>query len=388
MLICILGRQPELGLAELESVYGSDHVTAISDGQIALITAPYINVELGGTIKVAEHIETIPYANFDKLSVHLAKQMRHYLKELAGDGKVKFGLSTYDLGVNTGQVERTALFLKKAIRSAGRSVRVVPNNDVELTSAQVLYNQLTSENGLELVVIRDDKDVIIGRTIKEQDIDAYAKRDHGRPMRDAFVGMLPPKLAQIMIHLATGNAQEMRVLDPFCGTGVVLQESSLFGHAIYGTDLSKKMVDYTRDNIVWLFDTHHIRTDIFYEVADATSHTWQPPIDAVVCEGYLGRPLGGKEPSPVELNAIISECNGIMEKFLKNIAGQLAPGTPLCIAAPAWQLKDGFRHLPVIDDLEALGYARHTFKHVTDDQLLYYRDDQSVARELLVLKKS
>jgi hypothetical protein len=46
-----------------------------------------------------------------------------------------------------------------------------------------------------------------------QDIDAYAERDFERPMRDAFVGMLPPKLAQIMLNLAVGEEfLESRVL--------------------------------------------------------------------------------------------------------------------------------------------------------------------------------
>ena len=75
-----------------------------------------------------------------------------------------------------------------------------------------------------------------------QNISAYAMRDQKRPKRDAFVGMLPPKLAQIMINLALGDQEpkDKLLLDPFCGTGVLLQEALLMGLKVYGTDLSQK----------------------------------------------------------------------------------------------------------------------------------------------------
>src|SRR5438132_1608433 len=82
---------------------------------------------------------------------------------------------------------------------------------------------------------------ILAQTVKVQDIAAYAQRDQARPKRYAKVGMLPPKLAQIIINLAVGRLPdnqlasicdipageqiprphlELTLLDPFCGTGV------------------------------------------------------------------------------------------------------------------------------------------------------------------------
>ncbi len=52
-----------------------------------------------------------------------------------------------------------------------------------------------------------------------QDVDEYAARDQARPKRDAYVGMLPPKLAQTLINNAYGNElsgeKRVTVLDPF-----------------------------------------------------------------------------------------------------------------------------------------------------------------------------
>lgn len=391
MLIITLGRQPALGLAELEAVFGDSNVIPLA-GDTAFVQAESLPRELGGAIKVATLIDELPAGNFDKTSKLLAKRLSKYIQDFP-DGKIKLGVSTYGMDLTPAAINRTSLYLKNALKRAGRSSRVVPNKDVYLSSAQVIHSGILSDVGLELVLVPHGDTILVGRTIHEQNIEAYADRDQARPHRDAFVGMLPPKLAQIMINLASGPEEAdsrsavPTLLDPFCGTGVVLQEAALYGYSVYGTDLSEKMVRYTRDNLNWLIDTRHIEFDRYYETADATTHAWRSPIDLVVCEGYLGQPLGGQSPDKERLAKIMHECNAIMRDFLKNMASQLKPGTPLCIAAPAWYVNDTMHHLPVIGDIESLGFSRTVYTHTTHDELVYRRENQTTGRELLVLKK-
>ncbi len=118
---------------------------------------------------------------------------------------MRLGLSLYGFSESLRRVEATGLNLKKAIRKTGRSVRLVPNKTAELNAAQIIHNQLTGPTGWELLFIRESGKTIIAQTVKVQDIDAYARRDRLRPKRDAKVGMLPPKLAQIIINLAAGK---------------------------------------------------------------------------------------------------------------------------------------------------------------------------------------
>ncbi|MFZ1484215.1 MAG: hypothetical protein WAS36_04345, partial [Candidatus Saccharimonadales bacterium] len=93
-------------------------------------------------------------------------------------------------------------------------------------------------------------------------------------------------------------------------------------------------------------------------------------------------------PTTEVLEQTVSDVNVIIKKFLANIRGQLAPGTRLCIGVPAWQIRTNeFRHLPIVDSLEEMGYNQVKFEHVLESQLLYYREDQIVARELLVLTR-
>ena len=108
----------------------------------------------------------------------------------------------------------------------------------------------------------------------------------------------------------------------------------------------------------------------------------------MVGETYLGQPFSAP-PSPSKLNEVRDNCNHIITEFLKNLGGQIEVGTPICIAVPAWRDKNGFfTHLPLISTVGRLGYKTHEFYNVSQNDLLYYREDQIVARELLVLVKN
>jgi hypothetical protein len=82
---------------------------------------------------------------------------------------------------------------------------------------------------------------------------------------------------------------------------------------------------------------------------------------------------------------ISNNCNLIIRKFLQNLRPQLNPQARCCVAVPVWNSPRGFIHLPIVDQLEELGYRRVRFSHVKFGQLIYHRPDQHVARELLVL---
>jgi tRNA G10 N-methylase Trm11 len=392
--IAILGRQPALGLAELESLYGADHVQPVGrDGAAALV---HLDAEaiafdrLGGTIKLGKALTRLDATDWQKIEKHLEKAIVNHLQHVP-EGKLKLGLSVYGLDVSVGRLNATGLTLKKIVRNASneqRSVRIVPNKTLELNSAQVLHNGLTKSHGYELLLIRDGSTTLLAQTIAVQDIDAYAARDQGRPKRDARVGMLPPKLAQTIINLATSDAApaDHVVLDPFCGTGVILQEALLMGFGIYGTDIEPRMVEYSQKNLDWLDERQELLNPVRkLEVGDAANHQWNPAPGIVACEGYLGQPFSSL-PSPEKLADVRSTCNLILKKFLQNIHGQLKPGSRLCVAVPAWQERPSrFLHLSALDHLEDLGYNRVSFKHVEQQDLVYARTDQIVARELLVL---
>lgn len=402
--LLILGRQPALGLAELERLYGAAALESVGT-QAALMHVSSDRVafaRLGSSVKLCEVLKIIETTDWQTVQSQIVTTGSR-LGAALPEGKIQIGLSAYDLKLSPAQLTAAGLELKKALRKLGRSVRLTPNQERALNSAQVWHNHLTGERGLELVLVKHGSRTILARTVAEQDIAAYTMRDRGRPKRDARVGMLPPKLAQTIVNLATGPANPLYgdvVLDPFCGTGVILQEATLMGFDIYGSDLEPRMVEYTDQNLMWLLGQPNCpvsrppeyRDDPAWryfslEVGDATTHHWKYSPAFVASETYLGRPLTAI-PSPAELQKIIGTCNVIIEKFLKNIGGQLRSGTTLCLAMPAWQTRSQhFVHLPLLDHLSNLGYNRIDFKHARPSELIYYRPDQVVGRELVVITR-
>lgn len=395
--VAILGRQPELGLAELESVYGAGHIQPIFGAALLDIEAGEINFKrIGGAIKIAQILATLPTTSWPKIEKYLLEKVPPHLK--AKKGKFTLGLSAYGLTTSPSEINKAGLIIKKA---AKRPMRIVPNKELALNSASVLHNKLTTQGAWELLLIKNGPETILAQTFFVQDIEDYAARDQARPKRDARVGMLPPKLAQIIVNLAMG-APELKpvkrggakprlsrclVLDPFCGTGVIIQEALLMGYSVIGTDLDPRMVDYTQQNLRWLYGKHpQLQGHTNVELADATNHQWQI-FSAVATEAYLGRPLSSL-PAPAKLEEIIQDVSTITKKFLKNLHKQMRPDCKAALALPAWQTsKDRFRFLPVIDEITDMGYNKLKFKHVGQANLVYYRPDQIVARQIIVLKK-
>jgi tRNA G10 N-methylase Trm11 len=415
--IAILGRQPALGIAELESLYGAEVLEPFGSSA-CLVSIPADSIDfsrLGGSMRLARVLTDLPN-DWSKIEKYLLEKTPEHAEYI--DGKLSFGISVFGMSVSPKKLARTALLVKKAIKSAGHSVRMVPHDKTELGSATVLYNKLTSNNNWELLVVSDGKKTYLAQTTNIQDIDAYAARDQARPHRDAKVGMLPPKLAQIIVNLSVGQIDRPKkedrglekatiepstilnpqpstlVLDPFCGTGVVLQEAMLMDYDIYGSDLEPRMVQYTIDNLKWLDTKYpHVGDYCRVEVGDATNHKWNwSKVEgkklkvAVAGETYLGQPLSALPPSD-QLAKIMHDVNALHHRFLQNISSQVPSGTRFCLAIPTWRGRHEFLHLSVLDYLHDLGYNRVSFEHVLTKDLIYHREDQIVGRELLVLTR-
>lgn len=358
--LAILGRQPEISLAELSALFS--RVSKVGKGLATFVASEEpAMARLGGSLKIAVELKSTPL---------------EYLQKLP-EGKITLGVSDYSKRGSARTATMEALKLKKILVRHGRSVRVVANNGMaSLSTATALHNGLSGKklNKVELILLNGEWWRVIG----VQDIDAYGRRDQARPARDAKVGMLPPKLAQILINLCGKLPKGARVLDPFCGTGVVLQEAALMGYQAYGTDISERMVDYAHKNLEWL------GLDGEVAVGDATDYKWQGEIDAVAFEGYLGRPMS-TAPVEIKLKTEKQECGRIIVGFLKNLAGQIEKDTPVVMAIPAWLRSDGsYSRLNIVDVAGDLGY---NVENKQREGLLYFREGQVVAREIIILRK-
>ena len=390
--VAIAGRQPLISLAEIQALY--DKAARLVGKKLVFFEinedgeeniSPDIN-RLGGSLKLGRFFDT----DFSKLAKFLATTHP--------EGKITLGISDFSKQKKSGLAKQKSMELKRSLAKMGRSARVITNNEPEISSATAHHNQLGEKAGcFEIFLI--DREIYL--SLGTQNITAYTERDQARPARDAKVGMLPPKLAQILINLCGKLPEGARVLDPFCGTGVVLQEAAIMGYVPYGTDLNERMVEYSKKNLSWLFNERNqkrfkILPDLIQKkdqilnaisVGDATNFTWEGEIDAVAFEGYLGAPMS-KPPVDIKFKTEKAKCREIAMGFLKNITPQIKSGTPVVMALPAWLRENGkYAGLNILDEIQEMGYNFEKFQDLSQSDLLYYREGQIVAREIIVIRK-
>ena len=91
-------------------------------------------------------------------------------------------------------------------------------------------------------------------------------------------------------------------------------------------------------------------------------------------------------PSEIKLKEQKQECSAIILGFLKNLAKQIKLGTPVVIAIPAWLRENGnYERLDILDLITEMGY---NVNNKSREGLLYCREDQIVARDIIILRKN
>jgi len=383
----ILGSHPALSLSELEvKVPGKWQVInqniAILDSRQEL--SANLLEQVGGTIKfgrVSGELERLDEAG--------ASQLAESLLSLApSDKKICFGLSDYDRR----PISRDfGIKIKRALQASGRSVRWVISRDAALSSVVVEQNKLLTTGG-ELVFWRQDNLWCYGLTIGVQPFKALSARDFGRPARDDQSGMLPPKVAQIMLNLADLKPNDT-LLDPFCGSGTVIQEAGLLGaKKIIGADISAKAIVDSQVNWQWLAERWSIDFDPELEVIDARqiAEIIKPKsIDKLVTEPYLGPQRGRRD-----FAATARELSQLYSEALKEWQKIIAPGGRVVMIWPVF-MDRGQQHYvrPNISGWQKVVYSRLAEQvwpsgYTPDGNLLYGRPGQAVWRAIVGLEKS
>jgi tRNA G10 N-methylase Trm11 len=280
----LLGNHPLLSLAELQALVPE---TTLFLDTVALLPSD-INPEnlvgkLGGTVKIVSELGTVSAA--DQLTTIIVE---HLLS--TDQKKVVFTLN--QLGK---KVEVDPFEIKKELVASGCKVRFIETPHA-LAAAHMQKNQPPTE----LILFEKDGTIHITKTEAIQDINAWSTRDRSRPYADHKRGMLPPKVARIMINLAT-QGKKCRVFDPFCGTGTVLMEAAVLGCDTMGSDLDQKAVFGAQTNMNWLLETNLSLTPPHLFQADATKVSMQhlpAKADAIVTEPYLGKQTPDEKSIP------------------------------------------------------------------------------------------
>ena len=306
--------------------------------------------------------------------------------------KFRYGLSIF----GSWNLKKILMDQKKSLKAEWVSARFINKNFENLSSAQIIAEDLVTRNS-DFSLIEADKKNYIWNTVWVQDIDAYSERDYGKT-RDMLVGMLPPKLAQIMINIVSPQEKDkITVYDPFCGLGTILIESILMQNTeVYGSDISpeniektKKNINYTRksfENSVKTADT------LVLDAKRISSSPFLKKADCIVTEWYLGTPFLPHSVSVWKVNEVKKELLNLYTHFFKGL--QKANFTkPIVISFPFWEIQWKYHYFTEIYDIIKehgktlpLLPRMDDIKHTKSWSLLYKRPGQVVGREIFKIK--
>ncbi|MDD5528169.1 MAG: methyltransferase domain-containing protein [Patescibacteria group bacterium] len=411
----VLGNNPALSAAEITAVLGAEEEALLLAGNILILKSPATDApklirRLGGTIKIGFIADEVNRHNNEKIKEAILKVIGDDLAERSETNKYCFGLSYY--GKNNLPVFPIGLAVKKILKQKGVSCRLVTSKEKTLSSVVVEQNIL-KHHGAEIVLIEEADTLYLGYTEAVQPFKELSFRDFGRPERDDQSGMIPPKLAQIMLNLSgkinnnishsaetnpecQPSQEGTHLLDPFCGSGTILMEALLLGiKNVVGADISEKAIADTKKNLAWVGEK---KLNIQYQISniklfnisamEISKNIPHNSIDAIVTEPYLGPQRGNPDPvkTKIELEKLYSAALNEFKKILK-------PDGRVVMIFPvrAEGERPDFHFLnPSLDGWQVVNplpeNLRQILRTTRRGTIVYGRPGQKVWREIVCLK--
>lgn len=387
----VLGTNAALSAAELAAAVEIKNLRLLAADFLVAETEREINAEdlikkLGGMIKIGRISTEISLKNSTALTAAVREIALR--KQTATDSKFNFGFSDY--GTRSFDKKDLGLKLKKYFSEKGVSSRFVISREKTLSSVVVTQNKLIGK-GIEIVLAADGDQVLIGETLTVQPFKDLSRRDFGRPARDDLSGMLPPKLAQIMINLAQINSENAVIIDPFCGSGTILSEAALMGYKnLFGSDISFKAVEDTRKNLSWIKELYKIN-DCRVKLAVKNATDLSKFIKSGYAEAIITEPFLGPQRGMIAFKNVISNLEELYSLALSEFRKVLKPQGRVVMIWPLFYGQkpitpryDGFKILDMIpEDLQNSQFIKKNSRPT----IIYGRAGQKVYREIVVLEK-
>ncbi len=388
----VLGTHLKLSLAELDSLLDIKKAQLIDNIFVVKLDK---NLELtnfikkiGGTIKagIIEKAITETGSEFA-----LINNILNIIKnELSNKPKIIFGFSSFGKPL---PVSKLAMRLKKELKKENIKSRWIQGREKNLSSVIITQNKMIDgkkeKKGIEIILIKTNNKIFIGYTQTAQDFKGLSFRDYGRPARDSRSGMLPPKLAQIMINLTKTKSSD-KILDPFCGSGTILTEAILAGYKnIIGADISQKAIEDTKKNIKWIQKQFkiNIKPTLLYTDARQLSKQIQTnSIDAIVTEPFLGPQRGH-----INIKKVVTELEELYSRGLKEFYKILKPNKKVVMVWPiiqGYSIKPRLNGFKIINPFSANLSQKIKLNKKTKFGLIYGRTGQKVQRRIVVLQKA
>ncbi len=418
-----LWREFKLSIAEILAVFPD--IKIINFSKEILIADNILKKEilekinfLGWTQKVIE----IPYSTISFGVDSVDKNFEEIILEKAKEkeGKFNYWLNIFSDKKNV-DLKKNLSKIKKFLRENDINSRFINNDFKNLNSAQIIWEKLVKKE-TDFNIIELENNNYFWKTIWIQDINSYSKRDYDKE-RDMQIWMLPPKLAQIMINLASnfpippkiGGKQNFYpspilgvyrgniIYDPFVWLGTVLLEAKLMWFKkLFWSDLNEKMVETASKNLnPPAFKIPLIKENKNYivkiEKLNAKfineANFWNEVKDwTIVTEWYLWEVM---TQSNINLDRIQKQKEALLKiykPFFENLK-KWKFSWIIVISFPFWEIKWKFVYFEEIYEVlkeysEIINFFPESLDLKTSKSwsLFYKRDKQLVWREIFKLK--
>lgn len=365
--------------------------------------------KLGGTIKIGEIIDNFGVEMFFESNEGILTDINLLSKLFNPElDKLTFGISIYNGGSRVSNIQKIYPKVMKLLPKIKHFLQesyktnFFKSHERFISSVSVERNRLLTD-GFELVICVGEKTVYLGKSLVVQDFEDYSFRDYQRPKRDTKVGMIPPKLAKIMINMS-GSDIYQTILDPFCGNGTIIQELMLLGYTnIIGSDYLAEQIQKTKQNIDWLFnnypdlDQKNFNINILESDVRKLNSTISPAnIDAIITEPFLGSPKL-KHFNDSKVQGEISKLESLYLNAFLQFKSLLKPNGKVVIIFPVFKFGGSTRYLDILPQLLKLGFNILDFRNNTEynelhleitdrGSIIYFRPDQIISREIFIFQ--
>jgi tRNA G10 N-methylase Trm11 len=369
-LACLLGSAPALARAELEMVLGmkseQPYPSYCIFPEVDTELLPALQARLGGTVKLVSLEQKLVDSSAETATDAIAA----YLQSL-NLPKLNFGLGEW----GRDHLPVLSIFpIKQKLQESGIKVRFAEDSRAGLSTALLSHREV-----VEIIVLGWGEATWIGQTRTVSQPDEWSTRDRGKPYADHTKGLLPPKVARMMVNLATGSVpldeikQSDLLFDPFCGSATVLMEARTLGITAVGSDLDPEAVAGARKNLDWQAAREGLENSAQLQTGDVTRVSWPQKVRWIVTEPFLGKP----KPRPDDVPNMFRGLEKMYWGAFRHWTSVLESGGEVVIVFPAVQVgKIRYSLKNLIDKLEPLGYT------IVSESWSYHRPGAIVEREI------
>lgn len=273
---------------------------------------------------------------------------------------------------------------KKHYQKKDQKVRIENFAGTNMNSGQIFDRRLIKK-GNEFVIWKNNDSFLLAKTVANQNLRNYTLRDRKKSFRDSKMGMLPPKLAQILINLANPATNDL-IIDPFCGSGTINTEAAVMGLQTQGSDINASFVSGAEKNFEEMSEKFRfpLEAGTFF-TEDATKIKWENKNGVICTEGFLGTNFE-KTPTKDE----IQENARLILKIWKNIFKELEDSNikKITLCLPCWNTKEGKVSISdkFFTNIKTFGFAPQQLSN-RRYSFYYERDKAFVAREICVIER-